>query len=440
MSAHRFTLRLEADRSLLYDREPHQYYRLTAAESFLLCAVQDVPIGEALEHLGGAVGEGEAERTRRGLFESGWIDACGGFAGRIVDLREVAGAWGSPLVAHLGMTLACNFACHHCYSSSGKRAADELTFVEIEALIEQLAAMGCQKLVLGGGEPFLREDLLAVIRSADAHGIDCFVHTNGSKLSAKLLSELARCPPAALAVSLEGPDLETNDSIRGAHAFSRAMKGVATLKEHYPPGFNLSVTITPRNAALAPRMVELAHEHGAKVLLLRPAYPAGEAMDEPALVCDRDSFSRAIDVARARASKLGVTIDAPHPREQGVPDFEGFGCVAARVVLGIDPRGFVAPCLHLPDRFFAGNVRQTPLLELWRGGQSFVAVRSQTPNAQCGSCRHYDTCRGGCRVRSLFSGNGLDGPDSWCHYEPSEQKPTVPRRSPKLTRRQESRA
>lgn len=422
MTASPFTLRLEADGALLYDRRAHQYYPLSAAESFLLCAVQDVPLPKALTHLKKAVGKEEAAAAHAALTESGELDDEGRFTGRIIDSKKIAGAWGAPLVAHLGMTLACNFSCHHCYSSSGKRAPDELTLTEIGAIIDQLAEMGCQKLVLGGGEPFLRTELPAVIRKADELGIDCFVHTNGSKLSAKLLQELAACPPAALAVSLDGADEESNDAIRGAHAFKRAMQGVATLAKHYPPGFNLSVTITPRNATQAPMMVDLAHEHGAKVLLLRPAYPAGEAMAEPGLVCDRETFARAIDLARVRAKELGVTVDAPHPHEQGVPDFEGFGCVAARVVMGIDPRGNVTPCLNLPDKFFAGNVRTKPLLNLWRGGRPFVAVRSQTANSQCASCKHYDTCRGGCRVRSLFAGNGLNGPDSWCHYEPLEKE------------------
>ncbi len=418
MPASPFTLRVEAQGALLYDRRAHQYFPLSAAESFLLCAVQEVPLAKALTHLKKAIGKEEAAEAHAALVESGELDEAGRFTGRIIDTRTIAGAWGAPLVAHLGMTLACNFSCHHCYSSSGKRAADELTLGEIESIVGQLAKMGCQKLVLGGGEPFLRSELPAVIRFADQHGVDCFVHTNGSKLSAKLLGELAECPPVALAVSLDGADEASNDAIRGAHAFRRAMQGVATLARHYPPGFNLSVTITPKNATQAPAMVELAHEHGAKVLLLRPAYPAGEAMAEPGLVCDRETFARAIDLARARAKQLGVTVDAPHPHEQGVPDFEGFGCVAARVVMGIDPRGNVTPCLNLPDQFFAGNVREKRLLTLWRGGRPFIAVRAQTPNSQCASCRHFETCRGGCRVRALYAGNGLNGPDSWCHYEP----------------------
>ena len=226
MAASPFTLRVEANGALLYDRRAHQYFPLSAAESFLLCAVQEVPLKKALTHLTKAVGKREAVETHTALLESGELDAEGRFTGRIIDSKEIAGAWGAPLVAHLGMTLACNFSCHHCYSSSGKRAADELTLPEMQNIIEQLAQMGCQKLVLGGGEPFLRAELPAVIRFADQFGIDCFVHTNGSKLSAKLLAELAECPPAALAVSLDGADQESNDAIRGAHAFKRAMESL----------------------------------------------------------------------------------------------------------------------------------------------------------------------------------------------------------------------
>jgi AdoMet-dependent heme synthase len=432
----RFTLRVEANGALLYDRAAHQYFQVSASEAFLLSASQEVPLDEAVTQLTDAVGEDEALEARDGLIDRGELSHGGRFEGRVLRMQELRGAYGAPLVAHLGLTLACNYACAHCYSSSGKRAPNELTLPEIKGLIDRLAEAGCMKLVLGGGEPFLRDDLAAVIRHADTRGVDCFVHTNGSVLSKERLETLAECPPAGLAVSMDGPDAETNDAIRGAHAFERTLKGLESLQKHYPPGFNISVTITPKNVKLAPRMVELAHEAGAKVLLLRPAYPAGEAAKAAELMCSRDDFAKAIDLARARAKKLGVKVDAPHPHEQGVPDFDGFGCVAARVVMGIDPQGKVTPCLNLPASFSAGDARKDAIDKLWRAGKGFVAVRGQTPNAQCQSCKHYETCRGGCRVRSLFVGNGLSGPDAWCHYEP---KDAVKQKSRRKAARKENR-
>lgn len=432
----RHTLRLEADRALLYDRVAHQYFPLSAGEAFLCTAAAEVGLDEATRMLADTIGEEDAAEFRAQLEDEGAIDQ-NGFTGRLLEQRDIKGAYAAPLVCHLGVTLACNFACNHCYSSSGQRAKDELTLEDIKRLVDQLVDIGCMKLVLGGGEPFLRKELPDIVAYADSRGVDCFVHTNASLVRAEVLERLAKTPPASLAVSLDGPDAHTNDRVRGPRAFDKTMKGLEVLRAHWPHGFNLSVTITPENADLTPRLVALAKEQGAKVLLLRPAYPAGEAMKDTSLICDRETFARAIDLARPEAERLGVTLDAPHPREQGAPDFDGFGCVAARVVLGVDPRGNVTPCLNLPGGFDSGNIKEKKLSDLWKKGRGFVLLRAQEPGPQCGTCKHYETCRGGCRVRSLYAENGLGGPDSWCHYEPREDVVPLktPKHSPKRTKR-----
>ncbi|MBL8953686.1 MAG: radical SAM protein [Myxococcaceae bacterium] len=421
----RFTLRVEQGSALLYDRASRGYTRRSAAEAFLMVASRDVGLPEAKRLLGERMGAVEASSAHAVLREVGALKSRGAFGGRVVELQALAGAFGAPLVVHLGMTLACNFACAHCYSSSGKRLPDELTLAEIEALIDQMHAAGICKLVLGGGEPFLRRELPAVIRYADARGIDCYVHTNASLLRPAVLEELSACPPAGLQVSLEGSDASLNDPVRGPGTFAKALEGLKKLRASYAPGFNLSVTVGPHNVHDAAAMVELAKREEAHVLLLRPAYPAGIATGNAQLHCDRPTFIEAVKRAKVRAAELGVTVDAPDPVDAREPDFEGFGCVAARVVLGVTPNGSVTPCLNLPVEFETGNVKKTPLLELWQRGRSFVSVRAQQPNAQCSSCKHYDTCRGGCRVRALFAGNGLNGPDSWCHYEPKATLPAA---------------
>jgi len=414
---------VEPAAALLYSRRTHAYSRLTQREAFLLAC--DLSIDDATAALAQVVGVEEAQLARSVLEAEHAFSDTGMFAGRVVEHTDAPdGAWAAPLVAHLGVTLACNFSCAHCYSSSGKRAPGELTLAEIRDVIQQLHAMGCQKLVLGGGEPFIRKELAAIVKSADGLGVDAYIHTNASLIKREVLDQLAACPPAGLAVSMDGPDHTVNDAVRGDGAFEKTRKGLELLRAHYPPGFNLSMTVTPGNAHVANAMVDMAQDAGARTLLLRPAYPAGQAADGD-IWCDRDTFARAIDLARARAVSLGMQLDAPHPYEQGIPDFEGFGCVAARVVLGITPTGDVSPCLNLPDGFLSGNVKQTPLLDLWRGGSSFARIRDQHGNAQCDSCAHQDTCRGGCRVRALHVGNGLEGPDAWCHYQPREGRQAV---------------
>lgn len=438
LSSPRHTLRVEGRQSLVYDRQSHAYGRVTDAEAFLLAASAAPQIAPPVARrlLADRIGKRPAQLAFAGLVARELLAEDRGFAGRVIELEAVGGAFSSPLVAHLGVTLACNFSCGHCYSSSGRRAKDELERDEIFGLVDQLEAMGCLKLVLGGGEPFLRRELEAIVRYADGRGVDTFVHTNASLLDPRRLAVLAECPPAGLSVSIDGPDQASNDAIRGPGTFPKILAGLDTLRRHYPPGFNVSATISARNADRAPELVALAQREGAKLLLLRPAYPAGEALSDPLMSCDRDTFARAIDAARRAAAELGMALDAPHPYEEAEPDFEGFGCVAARVVLGITPTGEVTPCLNLPSTFTQGSLRHTPLLDLWHSGGAFREIREVEPSGDCQSCAHFDTCRGGCRVRALHAGHGLGGTDAWCHYEPREgaapPRPPAPSRARRL--------
>ena len=85
--------------------------------------------------------------------------------------------------------------------------------------------------------------------------------------------------------------------------------------------------------------------------------------------------------------------------------------------------GTASPCALLGPEFDAGSIADRSLEDLWANGASFRRLRVLQGNAQCDSCRHYDTCGGGCRARALAAGRGLDDPDTWCAYEPLEAAP-----------------
>ena len=58
------------------------------------------------------------------------------------------------------ITLACNMRCIHCGSSASPltKRLDELSTQEALDVINQLQEIGVQRVVLSGGEPFLRKD------------------------------------------------------------------------------------------------------------------------------------------------------------------------------------------------------------------------------------------------------------------------------------------
>ena len=76
--------------------------------------------------------------------------------GRLVDQFERG--LDAPICLTWELTYACNLACVHCLSSSGRRDPDELSTSEAKALIDEFERMQVFYVNIGGGEPTVRSD------------------------------------------------------------------------------------------------------------------------------------------------------------------------------------------------------------------------------------------------------------------------------------------
>jgi radical SAM protein with 4Fe4S-binding SPASM domain len=82
----------------------------------------------------------------------------------------------------------------------------------------------------------------------------------------------------------------------------------------------------------------------------------------------------------------------------------------------IDPIGDVYACpFAIHDRFLAGNVLSDGGFDhVWKNAPLFGELRAPQSAGACGSCGHYDSCRGGCMAAKFFTGLPLAGPDPEC--------------------------
>ena len=81
----------------------------------------------------------------------------------------------------------------------------------------------------------------------------------------------------------------------------------------------------------------------------------------------------------------------------------------------IDPVGDVYACpFAIHEKFLAGNVCDGGFAEVWRNSELFTELRRPQSAGACGSCGHYDSCRGGCMAAKFFTGLPIDGPDPEC--------------------------
>ena len=74
----------------------------------------------------------------------------------------------APICLTWELTYACNLACVHCLSSSGRRDPRELTTADCQAVIDTLQRMQVFYVNIGGGEPTVRPDFWELLDYATA--------------------------------------------------------------------------------------------------------------------------------------------------------------------------------------------------------------------------------------------------------------------------------
>jgi MoaA/NifB/PqqE/SkfB family radical SAM enzyme len=97
----------------------------------------------------------------------------------------------APICLTWELTYACNLACVHCLSSSGRRDPSELSTAECRGVIDELAAMQAFYVNIGGGEPTVRKDFWELVEYATAHKVGAKFSTNGSRITTERAAWLA---------------------------------------------------------------------------------------------------------------------------------------------------------------------------------------------------------------------------------------------------------
>ena len=97
----------------------------------------------------------------------------------------------APICLTWELTYACNLACTHCLSSSGRRDPRELTTDECKALIDTFERMQIFYVNIGGGEPTVRSDFWELVDYATAHDVGGKFSTNGVRITPEVAARLA---------------------------------------------------------------------------------------------------------------------------------------------------------------------------------------------------------------------------------------------------------
>ncbi|MGV9678481.1 mycofactocin radical SAM maturase [Nocardia sp. NPDC003482] len=329
----------------------------------------------------------------------------------------------APICLTWELTYACNLACVHCLSSSGRRDPRELTTEQCRAVIDELQRMQVFYVNIGGGEPTVRADFWDLLDYAVAHDVGVKFSTNGIRLTPERARRLAATDYVDVQISLDGATAEVNDAVRGPGSFATATRALENLAVAGFSDAKISVVVTRHNVGQLDEFQALAQRYGATLRLtrLRPSGRGADSWDDlhPTAADQRTLYDWLL--AHGESVLTGDSFFHLAAFGQALPGLNL--CGAGRVVCLIDPIGDVYACpFAIHDSFKAGNVLGEGGFEaVWRESALFEELRRPSGGGACRSCGFFDSCRGGCMAAKFFTGLPLDGPDPECvrgHGEP----------------------
>jgi len=140
----------------------------------------------------------------------------------------------SPIVAELHVTNKCNLECKTCWQHDKEPSySNELSSGELASLTEQAIRLGIKECYIGGGgEPMCRKGLvLNLMRMTKKSSIKGCMTTNCTLFDEEDVKEIINLDWDHLQVSIDGPDKETQNLLRGKGVFEKNLKILKLFKK-----------------------------------------------------------------------------------------------------------------------------------------------------------------------------------------------------------------
>jgi radical SAM protein with 4Fe4S-binding SPASM domain len=348
-----------------------------------------------------------------------------------------------PFMVSYSITTKCNLKCKHCYSESVDQASpDELTTEEAFQLIDELSRWGIGLLIIDGGEPLCRADVLDIVKHASSKGIRTTIGSNGTLIDESMAKKMLGAGVMAVAISVDGADAKTHDSFRGVTgAFEQTLKGIEACRNTGMP-FQLNMVIRKDNLSQLGDMLRLALDLGANAAEVFDLVATGRAKREcKEMVLSLEERKQTMEQLAETQEDYPIVIRVPgcpmyplllqqkqiqprhFPREMlhRVP-YYGRGC-AAGMPMGyvmVLSNGEVNPCMLLQVRL--GNIREQSIISIWENSPILAQLRQRGQlKGECGDCQYKLTCSG-CRGRAYEEVGDMMATDPGCWLVPEESR------------------
>lgn len=260
----------------------------------------------------------------------------------------------APPVMICSITGKCNLKCRGCYAMTRDHSKRiEISAPLFEKLAEEAADIGTNIILLAGGEPLLRKEILET--AGRMKEIVFPVFTNGTLLDKDYLRFFTKHRNLIPVLSIEGNEQRT-DERRGTGLFESIMSRAEMLRRN-KMFFGFSFTLTRDNFDELTNPDNLLHYHkqGSRLFFFVEYVPLGT--EDRKHCISEEQKARLPELIRNLKGKLpGIYVCLPGEEEQYG------GCLAAgRGFIHVSPTGDVEPCPFAP--YSDSNITHMPLTD-----------------------------------------------------------------------------
>ena len=244
------------------------------------------------------------------------------------------------------ITSACNLHCAGCYSRCNEATVDaepvkQLTAEEWTAVFKEAEDLGVSFILLAGGEPLLRRDVIEA--AGNMKNLLFPIFTNGTYMDDAFFALLDRCRNLVPVLSIEG-DREITDRRRGAGVYDRLSAAMDRLhKKNLLYGASITVTTENIQRVTSPQFVEQLVKRGCKLVIFIEFVPVTEESRE--LAPGDGERACLLSATQSLRQAFPELIALAFPGDERADE----GCMAAgRGFFHINSHGGAEPCPFSP--------------------------------------------------------------------------------------------
>lgn len=249
-------------------------------------------------------------------------------------MQQIFDNHGRPInYLRLAVTDRCNLRCFYCMPEEGIHYLPQrelLSFEENVRLVRLLASLGISKIRLTGGEPFVRTDLMEMIRTfSETGGVKELHLTTNGVLTSPHIPELKKLDVASVNLSLDTFDKERFKEITRRDEVEKVMETYRLLLEHQVPVKINAVVMDGKNIEDIIPLIELGKNQPVSIRFIEEMPFNGEGSHYTSLIW---TYRRILDYIREYYPDLQKLSDPENSTayHYQIPGYKGnIGIIAA---------------------------------------------------------------------------------------------------------------